>query len=213
VDDAFESISDFHRARARVQAAESFDKMLSSSELAVANAVILDHEVSLPFPGSELRCNHFQTYQYSSYKYFKKAGSQLSLRTIPELLTTSFYASAAAAYESISLAIIEGINSLHTISFKTAAISSAIANRHSLHSSRVILFSLLSSALLYAPKAMVSLCKLLVGVAALLTVTPSDHVNSTSHVSHSMKHSMILPMHPVNQMVCECYSDNGALSL
>eukprot|EP00984_Skeletonema_dohrnii_P013780 scaffold5739_cov61-Skeletonema_dohrnii-CCMP3373.AAC.1 len=48
---------------------------------------------------------------------------------------------------------------------------------------------------------MVSLCKLLVGVAALLSVTPSDHVNSTSHVSHSMKHSsMILPMHPVNQM-------------
>jgi hypothetical protein len=43
VDDAVGSISDFHRVRTRVQAAESFDEMLSSSELAVANVVISDH--------------------------------------------------------------------------------------------------------------------------------------------------------------------------
>ena len=43
--DAVGSISDFHRVRTRVQAAESFEEMLSSSEpeLAVANVVILDH--------------------------------------------------------------------------------------------------------------------------------------------------------------------------
>ena len=43
MDDAVGCISDFHRVRTRVQAAESFEEMLSSSELAVANVVILDH--------------------------------------------------------------------------------------------------------------------------------------------------------------------------
>eukprot|EP00984_Skeletonema_dohrnii_P027817 scaffold17490_cov72-Skeletonema_dohrnii-CCMP3373.AAC.1 len=54
---------------------------------------------------------------------------------------------------------------------------------------------------------MISFRKLLVGVAALLSVTPSGLVNSTSHVSHSMKHSMILPMQPVNQMTMKADTD------